>query len=1228
MDFQVESKHSIDSHQFLACPPMTSRVLTLLFEDFLSMINLWTRLLQRLAKSPLRMAPRRGRRNLARLPLGAQALESRALLAAATTVQLSLPADPVTYGSASTLSAVVTTSDPTPATVTAGTVSFSVYVNSNWSVVGSDSLDDGVAEVSLSSVLSVGTYSIRAEYSGTENFDVSQDLESLAVTPRQITGSFSASDKTYDGSTTATVSGTPTLAGVLLVDDGKVTLTGTASFADENAGENKTVTLAGSLEGDAAGNYVLSADPITTTAAIAKADATVTTSNSNQTYDGLEHTASVEITGVGGVILTSASKSGTNVADSGSTTASISNDTNYNDASGTATLTITKATATVAVVDYTGVYDASAHTASVTITGVGGATLASNSLTGTDVSESGSVTASTSDPNYEPASGTATLTITKATATVAVVDYTGVYDASAHTASVTITGVGGATLASSSLTGTDVSESGSVTASTSDPNYEPASGTATLTITKATATVAVVDYTGVYDASAHTASVTITGVGGATLASNSLTGTDVSESGSVTASTSDPNYEPASGTATLTINKATATVTVTGYSVTYDGTEHTAEGTAEGVDGEELVGLDLSGTAETDAGSYTGTWTFTDVTGNYNDASGTVASSIAKADAVIVVTGYSVTYDGTEHTAEGTAEGVDGEELAGLNLSGTAETDAGSYTGTWTFSDPNYNDQSGSVSSSILRATLTVGATAASRAYNGTDVADVSFTDDRVAADEAEGKLVVNFTSALFSDRFVEADKTVTILGLSLSGDSASNYDLAESELTATASITRKQITGSFTAGDKTYDSTATATVLTRTANGIEAGDDVTLVDGTAAFVTANAGTRAVVLTDAVLSGADIANYELVSVNNATAQITPATLTIDVTGYTGGTFDSESHTQTVTITGVGSDGVLFTDSLTKSSAGNHSKEWEYSNPNYTPDPATGTLAFTIGAREATAAYIGNTWWVTSGSSATTTQVTLSASLQDPTGLTLDGATVSFYDVSSGTPKLLAGNVKVAPVAGNSSTGTASTTVTLSTGQYGASSYFIQTVVSGNYTNDGQPDSDRTVAVSVVQPVGVNTIKGAGTLSRLSSAVGTYAPSGDASFSVGVAFNKSLKNLQGQITLFLPQADGSVIYIKSNSLTSMTAANLSIGKVNTIYSKANVSRLNADGTSSSVEGNLTLRLDVTGNGPAAKVAFTILSGSVLRYSNNWIYDTTAKAWKTGFQSLFSGAVSIG
>jgi len=37
----------------------------------------------------------------------------------------------------------------------------------------------------------------------------------------------------------------------------------------------------------------------------------------------------------------------------------------------------------------------------------------------------------------------------------------------------------------------------------------------------------------------------------------------------------------------------------------------------------------------------------------------------------------------------------------------------------------------------------------------------------------------------------------------------------------------------------------------------------------------------------------------------------------------------------------------------------------------------------------------------------------------------------------------------------------------------------------------------------------------------------------------------------------------------------------------------------------------------------QVPFTILSGSTLRYSNNWVFDTTAKAWKTDFQGLLSG-----
>src|SRR5439155_2761617 len=165
------------------------------------------------------------------------------------------------------------------------------------------------------------------------------------------------------------------------------------------------------------------------------------------------------------------------------------------------------------------------------------------------------------------------------------------------------------------------------------------------------------------------------------------------------------NYNNASGTVNDSISKANAaTIVVTPYSVTYDGVAHTATGTATGLGGLNLsAGLNLSGTSHTNAGTYNGdTCTFTDPAGNYNNASVTVNDSISKANAsTIVVTPYSVTYDGVAHTATGTATGLGGLNLsAGLNLSGTSHTNAGTYNGdTWTFTDPagNYNSASGTV---------------------------------------------------------------------------------------------------------------------------------------------------------------------------------------------------------------------------------------------------------------------------------------------------------------------------------------------------------------------------------------------------------------------------------------------------------------------------------------------------------------------------------------------------
>jgi hypothetical protein len=280
----------------------------------------------------------------------------------------------------------------------------------------------------------------------------------------------------------------------------------------------------------------------------------------------------------------------------------------------------------------------------------------------------------------------------------------------------------------------------------------------------------------------------------------------------------------------------------------------------------------------------------------------------------------------------------------------------------------------------------------------------------------------------------------------------------------------------------------------------------------------------------------------------------------------------------------------------------------------------------ITSRKALVRYIGQTWFVTSGTSATTAQVALTASMQDPTGLALAGATVDFIDQS--TNKVLAAGVKVTPVAGSPGTGTANTIVTLSTGQYGAESYLILVKASFNYDNAYQPTADKTATVVVCKPAAANETTGGGTIAKLAAA-GTYGvnTSGDATFSLGMKYNKSGTNPQGKISLELPQLDGSVIYVYSNSVTSFSVTGTGNKKA-TIYTKASIVRV-LNGTITTIDGGATLRMDVADNATDPdQVGFTVLSSktSELFYSNNWVLDAS-KTWKTGTQTLTTGTVKI-
>ena len=100
------------------------------------------------------------------------------------------------------------------------------------------------------------------------------------------------------------------------------------------------------------------------------------------------------------------------------------------------------------------------------------------------------------------------------------------------------------------------------------------------------------------------------------------------------------NYSNLAGASagTFVINQASASFTVTPYSVTYDGNPHTATvSTITGVNGETgaTVGtVDVSGTTHTAAGTYNGdAWAFTGA--NYTNASSTVNDAIGKATPVL-----------------------------------------------------------------------------------------------------------------------------------------------------------------------------------------------------------------------------------------------------------------------------------------------------------------------------------------------------------------------------------------------------------------------------------------------------------------------------------------------------------------------------------------------------------------------------------------------------------------
>ena len=518
----------------------------------------------------------------------------------------------------------------------------------------------------------VGTYAVTADLAPTDTtlYNSLNDASagSFVINKADTTTTVSCpASVTYNGSAqtpcTATVTGPGGLSQSLTVTYSNNTNAGTATASASYGGSSNYNSSSGS-----------------TTFTINKADVTATAGSGSSVYDGSTHSPSAcAVTGAYTGSLTCANDPASVGPDAGTTTISPVTSgadlANFTVTPVNGSYTITQAPSTVTVTcggPYT--YTGSAQTpCTAKATGVG--------MTDVDVTASlvysnninaGTATADASwggDVNHTGSTGSGNFTIDKAPSiTTTIGDGPFTYDGTTHTGgSGTVTGAGGLSTSATSLTYTgDQVNAGTyyVTAHyAGDANHTASDGSAVgIIIDKAPLTVTASSHTVTYGDATPTITPSYNGFVNSedesvldTAPTCSTTYTDTSPVSSSPYPTScsggvDNNYNFSYVGGEVSVEKADPTCAIGGYTGVYDGGAHGASGTCKGVSNETLAGLDL-GLTFTDVPGGTAHWTFTDVTGNYNDDSDSVDIVITKAPSTVTVTcPASVTYTNSAQT--------------------------------------------------------------------------------------------------------------------------------------------------------------------------------------------------------------------------------------------------------------------------------------------------------------------------------------------------------------------------------------------------------------------------------------------------------------------------------------------------------------------------------------------------------------------------------------------------
>lgn len=281
-------------------------------------------------------------------------------------------------------------------------------------------------------------------------------------------------------------------------------------------------------------------------------------------------------------------------------------------------------------------------------------------------------------------------------------------------------------------------------------------------------------------------------------------------------------------------------------------------------------------------------------------------------------------------------------------------------------------------------------------------------------------------------------------------------------------------------------------------------------------------------------------------------------------------------------------------------------------------------------------YIGSCFYWTSGGSSSAT-LTLVASLKNHDCGDIRTAKVSFY-VRNGTaltPINGAQNLPVGLVNPDDKTvGTASATVQYNIGGATALPLDIAVVIGGNYAaND--PATDKTIMIAVPVPGG--QICGGGEMANSNSAgylKGAPSPPSYTNFSFFVQYNKSMKNMQGAVEVYVRSYNdrngvpGTMLHtykIKSNAISTLAVNQPSQGYAQ-FSGKANVVEI-VDGYEQGIEGNCIMQLDLFDgdySSPALKDQFAV---TIYRNRGGVWFSSYWNGIKTVKSDIWSGNVAV-